>query len=61
MAGQRERDLHGLGTAREEEGRDCHNRDEEIPDLKVHQHVRIRECGHMGHFPDCVWGSRDEI
>jgi hypothetical protein len=34
--------------------------EEERSDLKARRHVRIRENGHMGHFPNGVWGSRDE-
>jgi hypothetical protein len=41
--------------------RDCHDGEEERSDLKAHQHVRIRENGHTGHFSNCVWSSRDEI
>jgi hypothetical protein len=36
-------------------------KEKERPDLKAHQYVRIKENNHMGHFPYCVWDSRDEI
>jgi hypothetical protein len=41
------------------EGRDHHDQEEEIPDLKACQHVRIKESGHMGHLPNCVWVEVD--
>lgn len=34
---------------------------EKKADLKAYRHMRIRECGHMDHFPNYVWGNRDKI
>lgn len=36
-------------------------RKEERPDANASHHVRIRESGYTGHFPDRVCSSRDEI
>ena len=35
--------------------------EEERLDIRAPGHVRIQECGTRDHFPDLVWGSRDEI
>ena len=54
----------GEGRERETERdreRYPHDGEEERPDLKACGHVRIKESGHRGYFPNCVWGSRDEI
>jgi hypothetical protein len=48
-------ELRGLGTGKR--GRDNYGREKVRPDLKV----RLRDCGHMGHFLSCVWVSRGEI
>ena len=46
---------------REEEEENHHDEEEKRADLKLRCHVRIQESGPRGHYPDLVWGSRDEI
>jgi hypothetical protein len=46
-----------MGKESGEKKRDFHDETEERADLKTWESGKVA----MGHFPDWVWGSRDEI